>query len=36
VNTIPLSKVDFLITDDAVTDDLKRQVKEQGVEVIIA
>jgi DeoR family galactitol utilization operon repressor len=36
VNTIPLSEVDYLITDDAVTDDFRRQIAEQGVEVIIA
>ncbi len=36
VNTIPLSEVDYLVTDDGATDDLKSQVKEQGVEVVIA
>ena len=35
VNTIPLSDVDYLVTD-AVTDELQRQMKEQGVEVILA
>jgi DeoR family transcriptional regulator, galactitol utilization operon repressor len=35
VNTIPLSEVDYLVTDDEATDDLKRQMSEQGVQVVI-
>ena len=36
VNTIPLSEVDYLITDDGITDDFQRQVKDLGVQIIIA
>jgi DeoR family transcriptional regulator, galactitol utilization operon repressor len=35
VNTVPLSDVDYLVTD-AASDDLRRQMKELGVEVIVA
>ena len=35
VNTIPLSEVDYLIIDDKVTADFQRQVREQGVEIIL-
>ncbi len=36
VNTIRLSEVDCLVTDEAASDDLKRQMREHGVEVVIA
>lgn len=36
VNTIPLSEVDYLVTDEAASDDLKRQMHEHGVDVVIA
>jgi DeoR family galactitol utilization operon repressor len=36
VNTIPLSDVNYLVTDEAASDDLKRQMREHGLEVVIA
>jgi len=36
VNTIPLSEVDYLVTDSALTEDFQRQMHEQGVEIIVA
>ena len=35
VNTVPISDVDYLITDAGIPPEVERQMKEQGVEVIV-
>ncbi|MGO9410604.1 MAG: hypothetical protein ACLQCB_07595 [Spirochaetia bacterium] len=36
MNTVPLSEVDYLVTDSAVAEGFQRQMSEQGVEIIVA